>query len=145
MKGLLLLLAVALITSGCHRPTLLCRTEYLTLEYLASEQVNTYDLARDCFYGQQIVVFWNVPAEYEPRSVNLKLHVRYGTRQLESFSIPVKKRSGFWVHRLINQNYWDYGGIVAYQAQLFQNELLIDEWNHHLWPASFIEIGDPCN
>jgi len=131
-------LAIGVLT-GCYRPGLSCRSEYLDPNYLASEQVNTPDPCRVCYYGQQIVVFWNLPRDCLSRPVELLLHVRYGTREVETIKHTITRAYGSWIYRLINQDYWCREGIVSYQAQLCQEGRLIDEWDHHLW-AELIEI-----
>ena len=135
---LFLLLAMALVLTACHRPTLTCRSEYLDPSYLASERVNTPDPCRRCFYGQQIIVSWNLPHGIQT-PVELLLHVRYGTREVETLHHTITHSGGYWIYRLINQDYWCREGIIAYKAQLCQEGRELDEWTHHLW-AELIPI-----
>jgi hypothetical protein len=129
------------LSAGCHRPHLSCRSEYLYPRYLASEQVNTPDLARRCFYGQQIIVSWNLPKHCQGYPLTLRLHIRYGDREIETVSTRVAKRRGWWIYRLVNQDYWCRGGILSFQAELLQGEEVVEEWTHYLW-AEIIEIPE---
>lgn len=127
--------------TSCHKPLLMCRTEYLTPIYLASQQILTPDPLRDCFYGQQLIVKWNLSRECVDDSLLLVVHLRFGTRENETIKVPLTKAFGFWVYRLLNQEYWCKGGIISYQAQLWHLGELVEEWNHHLW-TELIEIRE---
>jgi hypothetical protein len=129
---------------GCHRPILSCRSEYLCPPYLASEQVNTPDPIRCCFFGQQIVVSWNLPKRYKGTPLTLVLHIRDGNRTIQTISTPIEDLRGKWIYRLVNQDYWDRGGILAFQAQLCQEGEVIGQWDHYLW-VKIIEIHAMCD
>ena len=139
MKNILLV-AMVLLT-GCHCPYLQCRTEYLFPLYLSSEQINTPDSQRECFYGQQIIVKWDLPDHCLARPVILQLHIRYGTRELKTFTRPVTTNKGYTFYRLLNQDYWCQGGILSYQAELIQEGLVLDKWTHSLW-VEIIQINE---
>lgn len=130
---------MACVLSACHRAPLICRSEYLYPEYLASEQINTPDPLRLCFYGQQVIIYWNVLRLKFDQPVELVLHVRYGDRSCESMKIDVDQPRGYWIYRLVNQEYWCKEGILAYHVELIQNGCVLAEWSHHLW-AELIEI-----
>lgn len=125
--------------AGCHRTPLVCRSEYLYPTYLASKQVKTPDLYYGCFYGQQIVIYWNLPRSAFYKPVELILHVRYGNRELDTLTIPLKSSRGYWVYRLVNEEYWCRDGILAFQAQLCRDGELLEQWSHHLW-SEIIDI-----
>lgn len=133
-----LLFGLLILSSCCRSPSLTCRSEYLYPLYLASTQVNTPDPACGCFLGQQIIVRWNLPRHYLPSE--LLLTVRFGDHQIKTFSHPIPKRKGYWIYRLINQDYTCRGGIISFQAQLIQDGQVLDHWDHYLW-ADIIEIN----
>lgn len=135
-----LLFSIALLLGGCQRRYVECRSEYLYPEYLASKRADTPDPCRECFYGQQIIVHWNLPRCCLDAPVTLRLHVRYGNREIETLTMLVEKRKGWKIHRLLNQDYWCRGGILAFQAQLLQGGEVLDDWTHYLW-ADIIEIS----
>lgn len=70
----------------------------------------------------------------------LVVEVRYGTREIESFTHRVEGRKGFWTFRLVNKDYWCREGIVAYKVNLCQDGESIDQWTHHLW-SEILEIS----
>ena len=135
------ILAVALLSWGCHRSYLSCRSEYLYPPYLASFQVNTPDPKQACFCGQQIIVSWSLPKHYRNLPLNLRLNIRYGNREIETVSIPIATLSGWSIHRLINEDYWCKGGILSFQAEILQEGEIITQWAHYLW-AKIIEIPE---
>lgn len=70
----------------------------------------------------------------------IRLHVRYGTREIETFSAPITRRHGYKIYRLVNDDYWCLEGIISYKAQLYYRGDLVTEWKHHLW-AEIIELS----
>ncbi len=136
MRLFILLLTLPLL-GGCLAPSLSCRSEYLYPNYLASEQIDTPDLLRGCYYGQQLLVHWRVPRSCLP--ITLLLKVRYGNREVEIYKEELTKSRGWRIHRLINQEYWERGGILSFQAQLIREERVIASWTHSLW-AEIIEV-----
>ncbi|NGX54815.1 MAG: hypothetical protein KR126chlam2_00435 [Chlamydiae bacterium] len=114
------------------------RSEYFRESYLASEEIDTPDPSRHCFRGQQIVVHWAEPCR---ASREIVLTVRYGNRELETFCHPIKKKHGYWIYRLVNDDYWNHGGIVSYKVELYEAGVLVDHKEHHLW-AEIINISD---
>lgn len=141
LKNLSILVGLALVLVGCQNLYVTCRSEYLYPQYLASERVNTPDPFRKCYYGQQVIVRWNLPQSSmigtEP--IYLRLQVRYGNREIETLNVPLDKRRGWKTHRLINQDYWCRGGILAFKAELIRNGEILDDWTHYLW-VDVIEI-----
>lgn len=137
-----ILIAIAL-TSCCQKNALLrCRSEFLFPTYLASVQVETPDPMQDCFYGQQIILRWNLSKKSFPSSsLHLNLEVRYGTRAIETFEKEVCGKKGYAIFRLLNQDYWQSEGVISYRAVLFDEENLIAECRHPLW-SELIVIGE---
>lgn len=133
---------MVLLLTGCsHRaPLLRCRSDYLDPNYLASEWAETPDPLRFCFYGQQIVVFWNLPHSCLGAPVELQVQIRDGAREIETLLIPINQSKGSWVYRLVNDAYWQRGGILSFKAELIQNGELLGEWKHSLW-SDIIEIN----
>ena len=138
----LVLCVMTLLTIGCHRAPFSCRSEYLYPDFLASEQVLTPDPARRCFYGQQVIISWNLNKEnisHFSKKFELVLHVRYGTRDHAIFAWPVNYSKGYRVYRLINDEYWCKKGIISFKAELYKEGELLYDWHHHLW-AEIINI-----
>lgn len=135
------LLAMAVFFTSCHRSPLSCRSEYLYPTDLSSERINTPDPWRKCYYGQQIVVRWKLPwPPNQERPFQILLHLRNGNRTLETSSHVIQTTHGFWVYRLINQDFWCRGGILSYQVELLYDGIVVDTWTHSLW-TDLIEIN----
>ncbi len=139
LQGWSILLIVCLLFSGCNRIPLSCRSEYLGPNYLASAAIDTPDPLQACFMGQQIVVRWNLPSQ-APCPTTLRLSVRFGTREIETFTTPINNRNGYWIFRLLNQDYVCKQGIVSFKAEIFNGDVLLSSWRHFLW-ADIIEIS----
>lgn len=139
--GSVLVAALLLCSTGCRGVKLACRSEYLYPTYLASVQVNTPDPIGTCFFGQQIIVSWKIPKKCFSSPLNLVLKIRFGSRELDAISVPIAKKRGTYIYRLINQEYWCKEGIISFQASLqnAQGETL-ETWNHFLW-AEIININ----
>lgn len=141
LKNLCVCVVLTLVLGGCQSRYLTCRSEYLYPQYLASERVNTPDPNRECYYGQQLIVHWNIPRScmgLEP--IFLRLQVRYGNREIETLNVPIKKRRGWKIHRFVNQDYWCRGGILAFKAELIRADQVLDDWTHYLW-TDIIEVS----
>lgn len=108
-----------------------CRSEYLYPNYLASDRIQTPDPDRLYFYGQQLIVYWNLPRELLP--ADLHLTVRYGTRECAELHQHLTRPRGHTLYQLIEDDYWDTGGILSYKALLFHEGELLTDWYHHLW------------
>lgn len=130
-----------LVTVGCTRVPLACRSEYLYPDYLASTQIDTPDPGRDCFYGQQILVKWRIPCWSSKDSFSLLVQLRYGDREVESLQIPIYKAGGYWMYKLVNEHYWCRGGIVSFKVTLLCNGCPLDIWKHSLW-TDLIELDE---
>ncbi len=114
------------------------RSEYFRENYLASEEIDTPDPYRHCFRGQQVIVHWAQPCR---ACGEIALTVRYGNREIETLCHPIEKKCGYWIYRLLNDDYWSRGGIVSYKVELYQEGTLVDHKEHHLW-AEIITIAD---
>lgn len=133
------MLPLLLLLGGCRQPLLSCRSEYLYPNYLASDRIQTPDPDRLYFYGQQVIVYWNLPHTLVP--AELKLEVRYGTRECETHYYPVTVGCGHAIYQITEDAYWCKEGIVAYKATLLYDNEPIADWSHHLW-VELISFGD---
>ncbi len=125
------LLLLSLLSACSHTPAITARTEYFNEGYLASSRIETPDPCRTCFNGQQIVMNWNLQTRCLPATIVLS--VRYGNHEFDEVVHEVNAPAGFWIFRLLNQEYWDRQGILSYSVRLYSGETLISAWNHHLW------------
>jgi hypothetical protein len=140
MRSVLIFFAMAFLTAGCHRSFLSVRSEYLTPQDLASERIITPDPSRDCFFGQQLVIHWNLPAPCFLRDKTiLAISIRYKNLETErkDFFLPTSR--GFLTLKFINEAYWLKGGVLSFKVEVFNQEELLDCWVHHVW-ADLIEL-----
>lgn len=136
-----LCLLMALLLAGCHRSYLDVRSEALYPSYLASEKIDAPDPNRLAFYGQQIVIHWRLPPDcFDAYPFEILLTIRYKDFTFQTFSYPISDRRGYWVYQLLNDEYWEKGGILSYKVELYKEDELFDEWQHHVW-ADWIEIS----
>lgn len=110
------------------------RSEYLNERYLASYDTDTVDPCSSCFLGQQVVIHWCLPTYIKnPTTCFFVLTLRYGNHTTEEVKVPLNQASGWWIFRLLNCDYWDRGGILTYKVDLYEGDVLLDSWRHHVW------------
>lgn len=114
------------------------RSEPLYPEYLASWQLDTPDPCQKNFFGEQIVAFYQYPSSCREKK-SLILKIRYKNKEYEELVFPLIKTKGWWIFRLINDEYWKKGGILSYKIELYEKEMLISTWTHHLF-VDLIEV-----
>ncbi|MCH9608958.1 MAG: hypothetical protein S4CHLAM45_03010 [Chlamydiales bacterium] len=136
MKWLLPLLFLA---TGCSYHAVTARTEYFDRSYLASSKINTPDVSRPCFNGQQLIINWKGLTHRLPAT--LVLTVRHGNYEVETFTHEISTPKGFWIYRLLDKEFWEKKGILSYSVKLYFEDQLVDTYNHHLW-AEIIEIKE---
>lgn len=85
-----------------------------------------------------MIVRWDLN---DIRADELRLYVRYGTREIEILSAPITRRHDYKIYRLINEDYWCKDGIISYKAELYWKGVCVKEWRHHLW-AEVIELNE---
>ena len=52
------------------------------------------------------------------------------------------KSHGLYLFTLINEDYFEKGGILTYKAELIKGDQILDEWYHQLW-TDLILIDPP--
>ncbi|MFN0065482.1 MAG: hypothetical protein ACKVOH_04515 [Chlamydiales bacterium] len=123
---------LALLSCTSQRHLVNARSEYLYPDYPASVQISTPP-CYDCFVGQQVISYWRLPSRFSLENSKLLLSVRYGDHAIEHFERALTERSGYWIYRLLNDEYWCRDGILSYSAKVVHNGQVIDQWDHHLW------------
>lgn len=146
MRVFLTLLGVVLLTSGCTRHVLVVQHNYASFEDLASFHVDTPDPRKECPpYGQRLMVTWNLPAcvplDTEQGSLSLRLYLRYGNRETETMTWPLRRRQGSVCYELLDQAYEEKKGIFTYKAQIEAGDTPLYCWYHQLW-SDVILLGE---
>ena len=138
----LFLIACFLTLLGCTQPNLTLFTEYVSIESLPSYQVGTPDPR---LYhpdsGVRLHISWSLAKMCSDSIHQLHLHVRFGNGEEDDQWLSIHNESGTYVYSLINDDYWNKGGIFTYKAELFENGELIKEWRHQLF-AERINLDD---
>lgn len=132
-----LLFLCALLLTGCLKRHLRIQVDYLSRESLASYHVGTPD-PRLLYppVGQRLILTWTFPRKYAEcnytnHAIRLTLH--FGNYTEEQVWIHPKNSYGVYCYCLSNQRYFDKEGILAYKAELYVDNRLVEEWNHQLW------------
>jgi len=74
---------------------------------------------------------WNVPCEYN--HVYLELIVRFCNKEQVVKKVFLKKSKGTFFYCLLNEEYFQKGGIKTYRVRLISENSLLEEWRHQLW------------
>lgn len=128
------LLPVLLLLMGCaQRLPLSARSEYLSANYLASTQVRTPEPCYPCFLGEQVVVSWHIPRTLSLEKSSLLFQARLSDHELEEVRVPLESYEGFWIYRILNEEYKTHGGILSYSARVVQGEEVLYRFDHKLW------------
>lgn len=139
-----LAIGLLLTSSSCLLHRLDVQTQYLSHENLASYHVGTPDPRLDNpNIGQRLLVQWSLcSSDFENQPLFLHLTVRLRNHQEQKLKIPIESKRGFYVYDLINQEYFQSGGILTYQVEITNESCVITSWKHPLW-AELITLDLP--
>lgn len=127
-------LFLGLLVSSCGKPPLTLYTQYIDRRELASYHVGTPDPKLDCpDIGQRLVVKWNVPLDSKIEECRIEMKALLGNRQTKSWSFGLSCRNGYRLIELLNEEYCQTQGFVAFKAELWEGLLLRAVWQHQLW------------
>ena len=127
---------------GCSGSYLHVQNDYFTYEDLASKHVGSPDPRKNgLWFGQHLIVQWSVPKECmsKPR-LRIELTLRYRNREQLIKNLPLKKRRGTYIYKLMNDDFFEKKGILTYQVKILSGESeVLDTWTHKLW-TNLLEI-----
>lgn len=129
------------LTSLCEAHLLEIRKQYLSSDYLASEQIDTPDPRRSDFCGEELLIRWKAPFKHG-RPLFLHLCLFFANWQREERWIPLSKCVGYFHYRLLGDDFCIYRDIVAYKAELYSEDELLEQIIHPLY-ADKIESEKP--
>lgn len=118
-----------LLSLDCEAGLLKARREYLSPEFLASERVDTPDPRRLLFVGEELLLFWKLPA----LRGNLHLSLLFQNCEREEMTFSIAGRAGVSRYRLLNDAFTLKGGIVAFKAELLQDGQVLETYQDPLW------------
>lgn len=123
-----------LILMSCSRERLTVCTDDVLIENLASHIVQTPDSRKSYpYYGQQIMVSWNLDRSVNYETSHVLLRIQFACGEDELIDIPCRRPKGYYVYRLMNQDYDARKAILAFIADLYEGEHFIEEWRHPLF------------
>lgn len=125
---------LVLLLASCSRERLTVYTEDVVVENLASYIVQTPDPRKFYpFYGQQLMVSWNLDRSAHWEASHVLLRIQFACGEDELVDIPCGRRKGYYIYRLMNQDYDERGAILSFVADLYEGECFIEEWRHPLF------------
>lgn len=134
-------LGLSFCLSGCVYERLSVHTDYVGQETLASYHVGTPDpLLAAPPYGQRLIISWRLPLSYRDRDdLQIRLKIRFRNREDTIVTFPLESRCGSHLYTLLDQDFTQKGGFLAYQAELLAGDEVLETWTHQLW-APLIEL-----
>lgn len=129
------MMLTVLFLSGCVKHHIRLQTDYLSRDNLASYHVGTPDPLLYCPpLGQRLIMSWSVPyAWLRDEDLKIALHMIFRNHTEECVEITLSRTYGLFTYCLINEDYFDKGGILTYKAELIKGDQVLDEWVHQLW------------
>lgn len=67
------------------------------------------------------------------RPLFLHLELFFGNWSRDELWVPLKRSTGWWRYRLLNDDYFSLGGIVSYRAEIYLEDELLEERCHPLF------------
>lgn len=127
--------------ASCQRGALYVYQQKITPSYLASTNVATPD-PRTPPNGQMIVMEYIVPRDIRMMEPKLKLSVLFKDFSETVVEYPLRSRFGVETYSVLNENFKETGGFLAYRAEILtaDGEVYAD-WKHQLW-VKLIDIDD---
>lgn len=133
LRSYLPLILLSLLT-GCASERITAHLDYVNRAYLASAHVDTPDpLRNNPPLGQRILITWNLAKKDFDATYSIKLTTRTCNREEKTICIKLAKNRGMYIYKLLNNCYFESGGIRAYKIELYHGSRLIDCWKHQLW------------
>ncbi len=135
MHKTIVLLFLIFVLSGCSREYLTVYTDYLSHKNLASYRVGTPDpLLNNPPVGQRLIISWSFPKSFLSKdNLHLELKVRFRNREEIKETVAICRASGTYYYYLINQDFFEKGGILTYRVDLIGDGEVLEEWRHQLW------------
>lgn len=78
------------------------------------------------------MVKWHLP-NCPLDDTHILLSLRFKDQALTEVIKPLTRRNGYWIYRLVNQDYWAHEGILSYSAKVVHADEVLYRWDHHLW------------
>lgn len=131
----LLALSIFFLLTGCSTNLLTVYTEYINPEDLASYHVRTPDPRLTCpQVGQHLIVSWSLPKNYlNYEDLHILITIRFRNREEEEKRISICKATGTYYYTILNEQFFEKGGILTYKCELIGSGEILAKWCHQIW------------
>ena len=148
-------LSIALLLSSCSTVVFPCFcgcsnskhisvfNEPINQARLASVHVNAPDPLHELNpHGQRLYVSWSLPKKYQDTELRGVLKVRFNTPEEVTIPFKMDRLRGTITYQILNEEYFEKEGILAYKVQIFSNGEEIDTYKHSMW-TDLISFDNP--
>lgn len=110
---------------------------------LASVHVNTPDPRHEINpHGQRLYVSWCIPKSFRDTKLRGVLKVRFNVPEEATIPFEIDRPRGTMTYQILNEEYFEKEGILAYKVQIFSDGKEIDSYQHSMW-ADLISFDNP--
>jgi hypothetical protein len=134
--ALFFLVACAFAMTGCSHNSLYLRSDYVDHDSLASVYAGTPDsLKENPYVGQRLIANWSLSrAQASKSNLRLQIDIRYGSKEQESFVLPIEGSEGSYVYKILNDDYFNKKGFLTYRGIILASDgEVVAEWKHQIW------------
>lgn len=137
-------LFLCVVATSC-RQKIFVEDNFITVESLASFHMSTPDPKKfNPPQGQEVTINWSLHEEYyHYDQLKIMLTILFGNLEEIEIPISITRPISSYTYTLMNQNYFDADGILAYKVDLYADDQLIYAWKHQLW-VDIIRFAEPC-
>ncbi len=122
-----------LFLTSCGSSALVLHEQRITPYYLASTHVGSPD-PRTPPKGEMVVAEWWLSKQARDENLSLVINVLYRDFTTRTITFPIQSRIGYEVIQVVNEEFEETGGFLAYRAEIVtpSGEVFAD-WKHQLW------------
>lgn len=122
-----------LFLSACSKFYVHIEREKIGHGYYASDIVGTPN-PKGPAHGERLIISWKIPTYVLKNQPKLVLNIVYGNFTEETIVHPIQDLSDLYIYTLINQEYDQKQGIIAYKAQIETNDgQVFRTWTQQIW------------
>mgnify|MGYP000308240266 CR=1 FL=1 len=136
----LIWICLAILLSGCSCDHLSVHTAYVNKQSLASYHVGTPDpCLNNPPIGERLIISWLLPKGYmQYQDLHLEIVIHLENKEKICRIFPIYKVSGTYVYSILNEEFFDKGGILTYKVDLVGDQKVLTTWRHQLWTELII-------
>ncbi len=131
----LALFPIIILFTGCQKYYVNVIREDVSKKDLASVFVGSPDQRKKSpDKGEKLLVEWNLPSKDVNESLTLKLNILYGNYTSDVKEYPIEYKRGHIFFKLLNEEFKEKKGMIAYRAEILNEEKeIIKKWQHVLF------------